>query len=314
MKIKKREYETWPDELDKNPTIINAGILNFKHDIYLYNNPRRVKLTGDNKVLLDMYHSEEACFNIPGGMTSLPEDADGFWTINSKLEDIIGLFTHEILHAVKFGPSGKPKKVLPKVMINDDKWQNWGRWLGEYVINAHASIIHSYLIHFEMNISLNDSLKYELIYQFIQTLRLGKINGITLKNILLTDTHLTFTQKTPLFEYIYVRTLILFYYNKISENLKSCFINMNHGILDIFNEPCNFTDFIVDILDSPSHNELINLLDEIDDFLNEYTSKRLPERDDVCGKAIMNYFCLDPMIIDEDKKLPALYGGGTIYN
>jgi hypothetical protein len=162
-----------------------------------------------------------------------------------------------------------------------------------------------------MDISLNDSLKYELIYQFIQTLRLGKVHGITLKNILQNSAQpLLFKQDTPLFEYIYVRTLILFYYNKISEKLKSCFININKGIEDIFNEPCNFADYMIDILNNQSHSKLIRLLDKIEHYLKVYnTNKELHEREDVCGKAIMNYFCLDPMIIDEDKKLTALYGG-----
>jgi hypothetical protein len=312
---KKKEYETWPDEEDADePTIIKGGIFNFTHHIYLYNNPRRVRLTGNNDTLSQMYESEEACFNIPGGMTSDPDE--GFWTVNSKLEDILGLFTHEILHAVRFSPpTGAPKKNLPKVFqILGHKQITWGRWLGEYVINAHASIIHSYLIHYEMmNISLNDALKYELIYQFIQTLRLGKIQGTPLQTILMTDTPLLFKQETPLFEYIYVRTLILFYYNEMNEGLKSCLTDMNNGILDIFNEPCNFTDFLVNILDRQSHSELILLLNSIQEFLEDYTNKRLPERDDVCGKAIMNYFCIDPIIIDKAKQLPALYGG-RIYN
>lgn len=310
---KKTSFEIYNEEIDDS-VIINGSILNFTHHIYLYSNPRRVKLTGNNNDLMAMYNSEEACFNIPGGLTSEPDSLEGFFTINSKLEDILGLFTHEILHVVKLGFQGAPKKALPKVSFRQDpkmlSLSSWtGTWLNEYVINAHASIIHSYLIHYEMDISLNDSLKYELIYQFIQTLKLGKIHGITLKSILLTDTPLFFEQKTPLFEYIYVRTLILYYYNKMSENLKTCFIDMKNGITDIFNEPCNFTDFIIDILDKTQHNELIDLLDEIDDFLNEYMSKRLPESDDVCGKAIMNYFCLDPIIIDDKNKLSALYGG-----
>jgi hypothetical protein len=260
-----------------------------------------------------MNKSEEACFNIPGGLTSSPDQTfvPKFFTINSKLEDILGLVTHELLHAVKFGSEGLNKTVLPKVNLSNRPKNTWGDYKGEYVINANVSIIHSYLIHYEMDISLNDSLKYELIYQFIQTLRLGKVHGITLKNILQNSAQpLLFKQDTPLFEYIYVRTLILFYYNKISEKLKSCFININKGIEDIFNEPCNFADYMIDILNNQSHSKLIRLLDKIEHYLKVYnTNKELHEREDVCGKAIMNYFCLDPMIIDEDKKLTALYGG-----
>ena len=296
---KKAPKLPWDDLTKPNKTI-----LDYRFEIFLYSNPRRTALTNDTNQLDALHASRELCFNVSSGET----DRMRFVIYNSKLEDILGLITHEVLHAAMLaGEIYSTVKQLTKVSFEYGGWGN----INEYVQNTHASIIHSYLIHYELDKSINDSLKYEFIYQFIQTLRLGKIHGITLKQILQNNTNppILFTQTTSLFEYIYARTLILFYYHKMNQPLKSCLTNMNQGINNIFDTYCHFDEFFMNTLTDNDNSKLINILDDIDRDLNEYNQNNQPEGQDVCGKFIMNYFCLDPIIIDEKYKLSGLYGG-----
>ena len=87
------------------------------------------------------------------------------------------------------------------------------------------------------------------------------------------------------------------------------FMGMNQGINNIFDTYCHFDEFFMNTLTDNDNSKLINILDDIDRDLNEYNQNNQPEGQDVCGKFIMNYFCLDPIIIDEKYKLSGLYGG-----
>jgi hypothetical protein len=285
---------------------MELDIFSYTFKFYLYNNPRRANPRRSGQEYLEsLNNSTYKCFNTSSGET----DPFGPHVIISRLEESIGLLTHEILHAVFFTSSlGLLGRVNDNLIVNASENLN----LGEMLVNSVGSIIHAYLIHYETNLDLDQCLKYEVIHSLNQTSRLGKISGVRLQNILPPSRPTNFFQNAYMFEYIYGRALILSNYAYLMENYATLRDELHNMLIGSINQDL-FKDEIIDLF-SKDNSEMIAILNILDtrlDSLIETNQSIAGVDSDDCGNMIMQYFCLDPIQVDEDKRLLNLYGGAS---
>jgi hypothetical protein len=278
----------------------------FEHDyqVYLYSNPRRANPRRQGQEYLQQLNQTmHKCFNTSSGETDGTGFEGGTFVVTSRLEETLGLLTHEALHGVFLtapgvtGSIGRANSIMGQDNFN----------IGEMFVNSIASIIHAYMISHELGQELNQCLRYEIIHSFNQASRLGKISGHSLQNVLNTG-GINFYQNAYMFEYINGRAVILANYNYLmlaKPDISAQIHDMAAGTMD-GTAMSNISDLF-----SKDNSELIavmNLIDPQLDALIEASSVAPVDTDD-CGNMIMQYFCLDPMEIDDDKIVTGLYGG-----
>jgi hypothetical protein len=286
-----------------------VDLFDFNFNLYLYSNPRSAnKDMYGAKYLNDLHHTEHRCFNTSSGQT----DIDGFsidkkTVVVSRLEDFLALLTHEFLHVVKL------------IVLDGYKIKNLNISLSclEMFVNAFSSILNAYLISYEMNMDLglaklnqrvlealpsqdiNQNLLYEITHAINQCIKLKKITNYSLEDILKSE-NIKWHQNAYIYEYIYGRILILLNfdylmkkYPKINKNL---FSEENGWDESNNKESYKMVNEFHNLELNKENLKIINLINNI----VEKELDKLPENNNICGNMIMQYFALDPIVIDTD--------------
>lgn len=283
----------------------NFGMKNYQFNFYLYNNVRKANKNKQGaEYLKELHNTCMRCFNASSGLTD-PYNTPPLIVV-SRLEETLGLLTHEVLHSVNL--------ITPYLQkINDI---NIKLRFDEMYVNAFATIFHSYLISKEMTLDLYLILKNELLYCIINANRLALITGYNLDSIYnKTLVPIKWSQNAFLYEYINGRMLILLNFENLVEN--TFFSNI------IFNTKLGWnnadkillqyaTDKI--ILFHEKNNMILVLYNEVSKFTEEYFLKidlskinlskiNLSKIDNnICGNMIMQYFLYDPLIVGSNFK------------
>lgn len=155
---------------------------------YLYTNPKTANMNYSGKGYLESLH-DRRCFNSTNGLTQnfIPGEIN---LSISRLEESIGLLTHEFMHLIKLNNA-------TDLGFTTEKYDGAKFWKGEFSLeenspmnineiytNSFATIYHSYLIDKEMDIrNLENIIRNELIYSIINAIRLSKLTNISIKTI-----------------------------------------------------------------------------------------------------------------------------------
>jgi hypothetical protein len=284
---------------ERKKNTINTQFYNFEYNWYLYNNVKRANKNKDIKcgdlIISAQYLKElntNRCFNSQNGLTiNLMEK---IYSNISRLEESIGLLTHEFMHVIQLNAAGL--KLIPNIdlVIQTE----------EIFINTFASIINVFLLWVETGKKHNLELmmKNEIIYSIINFIRLSKITGYDLDIIYDKNRYTHWYQDINIYEYIVGKFLLYLNFNKINDEL----IDNN------FSSIYSFTDQY----DKLSIDDVIKFHNNDDNILKIYNEVKLieesfsdKENDDICGNMIMQYFLYDPIEIEEHHKLNDLYGG-----
>ena len=275
-----------------NNKIFSPKIMNYK--FYLYNNPRYAQSNGSGASYLKKLHNtKDKCFNTSSGQIIFETKT----VVISRLEDCIGLLTHEFLHSC-----GLIVLDMVKIPHINMKFS----FLESYV-NAFTTIFHSYLLSKEIdNMTFANILKIELMHSIIQLIRLFKISGFTLEQIY-SNNMIDWYQNAYIYEYIVGRFLILMNFKTIMSNKK-----FRDNILSRIEGWNNMMDdYAIEII-KQIHMKDDNILELFNHITSIYCSSVVEKNSD--DNMIMQYFCYDPLIVEESKKV-VLYGGNKIlYN
>ena len=165
-----------------------AVALDSSFTFYLYNGPKVANINKSGKNYVKKL-SEFNCFNSINGITNpfnIKEVMNPSVTI-SRYEESIGLLTHEFLHLVYLSNIDNNETDLFEsfLFFKDYTESTTPLDINEIFINSFATIIHSYLISKELKMPplLKDIIRNELIYSFINSIRLSKITNIDLNEI-----------------------------------------------------------------------------------------------------------------------------------
>lgn len=317
----------------------------FEYHFFLYNNVRKANKNKSGSDYLNRLHNTPMkCANTSSGLTiffinigdSQPK------VIVSRLEESLGLLTHEFMHSSYLFPGYFSGTFNININLNTN----------EMFINSLATIFHSYLISKELGLNLKKVILNELIHSINHSIRLEKITGITMENIFRIEimpwkpiyNHICpiCTYKNPLtkqiceacgeylpitnpkqfifewkqnaylYEYIIGRMLILI-------NIDILLNDTNNEILQIILSRKN--TFQINQQNIELINNFIKQIHQRNDtFLSLYnhikslnyldTCKNCVKEDDTtCGHMIMQYFLFDPIEVPDEKKEINLYGG-----
>jgi hypothetical protein len=285
---------------------------------YLYDN---VKRGNKNMTGSDYFENLNIsrCFNSVNGLT------DDRNSSISRVEESIGLLTHEFLHVINLNNDINPM-FIENFHKNNQKlnWKkekkierNGGLSTLEMYTNAFAAIFNSYLISKEIDLNLEEVIKNEIIYSIINAIRMCKIQNTNLEKIYnRSSTNIVeWWEEADIYEYIIGKFLILLNFNSLSEGT-----NGPEFITNQFSRTKNFDhiDFgdqfaKQKIRDFHNRNDVIlTIYNEISALEETYLSscdKCRAETTTVCGHMIMQYFLYDPITIQPSQIIPNLYGG-----
>jgi len=292
-------------ELYKNKQYIYFGkkksILDFHFVFYLYSNPRRSnKNKFGKKYLEEMAHDEEKCFNVFSGQTI----ADDNLIFTSRLEECIGLLTHEALHGAG----------LIYIPFNGKTEKNFN--IFEMVTNAFSSIIHSFLSSIEYNINIKSLLKYEFYHAILHSARIKINTNISIFEVMKSNSNANWNQEALLYEYVNGRLLILLFLNLIKKEHKYIFNNLlslNSG-WKIGDE--KYEKDIIDIIDKLhkfdylERNKEFKTLISIGNIHNIFYKNIKNSKVKNDNNFIQQYFLFDPLEVENKYIIPDLHGGG----
>jgi len=286
----------------------------YTYNWYLYNN---VKRANKNKIaeikcgnlfinddhtnyLNELY--DNRCFNAQNGVTY----HDDVNTLNiSRLEESMGLLTHEFMHVIHLNDYDDP--FLSKKNFNIESKIE----INEIFINFLASIFNVYLLSIETDkkSELKEMLVNEIIYSIINFIRLSKITGYDLEIIYDKNIYRDWIQKIGLYDYIVEKFLLYLNFDKIDKNLLDNHFSRTQNYNSNIQEYKNLS--LDDITNFHNQDDtLLNIYNEVE-LINEQLDKqnRPAENDQSCGNMIMQYFLYDPIQIEEKHILNDLYGG-----
>jgi len=286
------------------------SMINYEFIFYLYNNPRRANKNkkGDD-YLKKLSKTNMKCFNTSSGMTDqIGRETDGIsCVVVSKLEETLGLLTHEALHS---------SNLILAFNKNIKYFKPSSYRFDEMYVNAFATIFHSFLISKEYELPLVDILKNELLYCINQSCKLSLITGYDLNSIYNRKENLiNWYQDAFLYEYINGRMLVLLNFKDLLTNIRFK-DTMFSKTVGWDNDNMVLQKYAGDkIIEYHNKNkEILLLYNDVNvnmtQYLSECTSCKL-EDEDTCGHMIMQYFAYDPLTVLENKKILNLYGGGN---
>ncbi len=294
----------------------DTKLSDFDIDVYLYSNVRTANATRKGATYLErLYNTKYRCFNTASGATDFfgsikhyDNKKRCFSIVVSRLEDILGLLTHEIFHAIRLVECNLIEFDETTKTINCE----------EGYVNAFASIMHALLFCFESDlmedIYIKLALKCEIFHATTQAVKLNRITGISLIDII--NDHQKFqlwTQHVALYEYIYMRLLILLNINILCEKttIITKMLYAPDTIWDKNDVHC-IDDFSRNIHTHAISNHICNFIDKFQENIDyKYEFNDEPNNNDAtCGNMIMQYFMLDPMLLN-NKHTYNLKGGMT---
>ena len=265
------------------------------YEFYLYNNPRRAnKDMYGKKYLNALYKSSMKYFNTCCGVTAFRKNK----VIVSRTEDCIGLLTHEVLHVAGL-INIDSNMMIHGIEIN----------FTEAFVNMFASIVNVYLTVFEYNMTkdnLHKLLLIELIHSILHSIKLARISGYSLHQLMNTD-NLNWYQEAYLYEYIIIKMCLFINFNDIMQNEKFANAFFSRELYWDQNDT-QYNKMIEDKFNDYKMNSN-DLIDEINKLHNEQLDLS-HENNKIGGNMIMQYNALDMMIIEKDKQYNELYGGG----
>ena len=276
----------------------------YKYIFYLYSNPRRANQSAtkglSTKEYLDgLHNSSLKCFNTSSGVTSF-----NYMEITaSRIEDLLGLLTHEVLHGCGLININKSIPIY-NLSVN----------FTEAMVNMFAAIVNCYLISFEYNAM--DQLHYFLLIELIHSINHGvkyaKLEDLNL-SIVLNSTNtlhrVTLYQNASLYEYIIGKMLFFINFPSMIKNkeFRKNFLSLdkpwkeNHQMDSYILEQYKFD------------TDTMNLINRIES-IHLLSLSKYKDSNKICGNMLMQYYALDPMTIDSKKikknKYNKLYGGG----
>jgi len=270
-----------------NNTQVSPKLMTYK--FYLYSNIRRANQNfSGSKYLKNLNNTDDKCFNTSSGQIIFNKN-DNIIVV-SKLEETLGLLTHEFLHCCGL------------ILLNMSKIPNINMKFSflEMYVNAFASIYHSYLLSKELNnikYTFKKILRTEVFHSIVQLVKLFKISGFSLEQIYNRNPNnmIIWYQDAYIYEYIVGRFLILMNFKYIMENndFKNNLLSRNEG----WKNTSEMNKYAIDII-IHIHNYNHNIL-KLFNHINMLCI--IPKNNDttICGNMIMQYFCYDPLIVEK---------------
>ena len=284
-------FTLYKNKFNKQPKCFN--LQDYEYIFYLYNNPRRVNRDMTGAVYLQaINNSHTKCFNTVSGVTELGKQI----IRTSRMEDCLGLLTHEVLHGCGL------------ININNSSLSNHGIKINftEAFTNMFASIIHVYLtcIEYKTMEHIRDYLLIELIHSINHTIKFCIMQNITIESLFAPE-QLVLHQDVYMYEYIVVKMLFFINFN----NMLSCFTNRCLSLTKPWT-----TNIMTKYIQKKfiEYNKLSDVVKIIDTIHRQYLNQ-MKESTQIDGNMIMAYHAIDTMIIESNKEIKELYGGGNNY-
>ena len=173
----------------------------YTYTFYLYNNVRRANINKNGKEYLKKLHnSSMRTFNTSSGMTNTKLKI----LIVSRIEDCVGLLTHEVLHASnKYNFDSDIN--IHGIEIN----------ITEAYVNMLAAVINAYLTCYEnRDTCIKQYIMVELIHSIIHCIKLSKISGYSLSVLLDPTQDINWYQDAYIYEYIIGKMLLFLNFKK----------------------------------------------------------------------------------------------------
>jgi hypothetical protein len=283
------------------------SLLDFKFVFYLYSNPRRSDINKSGKEYLEeIAENPKKCFNVYSGQTM----TDNKTIYTSRLEECVGLLTHEVLHG-----AGLIYMPYESESSCDKKFN-----IFEMFTNAFASTIHAYLYSYETDTNIKENLKLELYHAILHSARLSINTNITIFDVIQDENNARWTQNALLYEYINGRLLILLFFDLIFSDKKTKEITNNLLSLDEGWEILNkkYSDdskYIINNLHNMKYlesNNQLYVLDIIKDIHSKFNEiiKQNKNKGEIL---IQQYFLFDPIEIEKKNVILTLCGGKINY-
>ena len=278
--------------------VICFNLLDYEYIFYLYNNPRRVNRDMTGAVYLQaINNSHTKCFNTVSGVTELQKHI----IRTSRMEDCLGLLTHEVLHGCGL------------ININNSSLTNHGIKINftEAFTNMFASIVHVYLTCIECDImeQIHNYLLIELIHSINHTVKFCIMQNITIES-LFAPKQLVLHQDVYMYEYIVVKMLFFINFN----NLSICFFNKFLSLTKPWNMTHDMTSDMSKYIQNKfiEYNKFLDVIKIIDTVHRQYLNQ-VKESTQLDGNMIMAYHAIDTIIIEPIKEIKELYGGENKY-
>ena len=289
---------------------------------YLYSNVKRgnkKKIGGDTKIYLS--HLRKCiCFNTQNGLTDMYYYQDDASSSISRLEESMGLLTHEFMHVTQLNNASDLFNWDNNFCIKNTKTGDEGispLETLEIYTNAFTIIFHSYLYHKETSIQsdLSTIINNEIIYSIINVIRLSNIEGIDLNMIYNRDAAnpIIWYQDANIYEYIIGKTLVLLNFTSLSADAKfidnqfsrtECFPSDSHPELNTYLKD-KIKEFHI------KNDDILTIYNEIAQLEKAYLIKqeKTDQTDQTCGHMILQYFLYDPIETQVKDALGNMYGG-----
>lgn len=268
------------------------NLLDFEYIFYLYNNPRRVsRHKSGREYIEEINRSKKKCFNTASGVTEHETQI----LRTSRIEDCLGLLTHEMLHGTSLIFITN-SKLIHGINVN----------FTEAYVNMFAAIVNVYLTCIETNNikAIECYLLVELIHSINHAIKYSILQGYSIKDILNDDT-IVLHQNVYMYEYIVVKMfLFLNFKDNITSNKEfgDMFLSLDRPWTPDMTE---YTSYIVDKFSKYTYLDCIGQIDRIHrSNLNKHTDNE---------SMLMSYHAIDTMIISRDKEIKELYGGGDFF-
>lgn len=287
--------------LYRNKTNHMFNLLNFEYIFYLYNNPRRVNRKKNGREYIEEVNSHKTkCFNTASGVTEHKSKI----LRTSRIEDCLGLLTHEMLHGTSIIFITNQDLIYRGIEVN----------FTEAYVNMFAAIVNVYLTCIETDTvsSIKDYLLVELIHSINHSIKYSILQGYTIGDILNKEStreqSIVLPQNVYMYEYIVVKMLLFLNFNDLITSNKEfgdMFLSLDKPWLPTLNK---YTDYIKrKFIEYNSNNiDIIKLVDTI----HRTNLETFEETDKIDGNMIMAYHAIDTMIINNEIK--ELYGGSHI--
>lgn len=184
----------------------------------------------------------------------------------------------------------------------------------EGYVNAFTSIIHAILFCVECGLGcvkyVKSALKCELLHAVCHAIKLSKITGISLVDIINDTTKFgPWTQHAALYEYIYMRILILLNFRTLCENDEIISKMLSNTDPNWTSDDILFFDAFTKNIHTPKiSRHVCDFMEQIN--INVDDAEFLNNKDALCGSMIMQYFMFDPMMLGKNQAW--LLKGGTI--
>ena len=295
-KIMVRLYNLFILYKDKHTqeNMFSFNLLEYEYIFYLYNNPRRVNRNMSGKEYLQsINNSHTKCFNTASGVTELRKQI----IRTSRIEDCLGLLTHEVLHGCGLINIRDSELISHGIKVN----------FTEAFVNMFAAILHVYLTCIEYNTmeNIRDYLLIELIHSINHTIKYCIVQDISITSLF--QTKQTLHQDVYMYEYIVVKMLLFINFKDITnKEFGNMFLSLNKPWIST-----KLTKYIQDKF--LEYNKLSDIIKQIDSIHREYL-KKLNESNKIDGNMIMSYHAIDTMLIEPVKEIKQLYGGGNRSN